>query len=66
MLEKRLRKIEAYLNSHTTYNALIHICTGVGIGILLTHPLLDPHPLRWGFAFLAIGILGHIYPLLKK
>lgn len=61
-----IKKIESFLKVHTNYNSFIHILVGVGIGILLTHSLFDPHPIRWGFLFLAVGILGHLYPLIKK
>ncbi|MBI2039487.1 hypothetical protein HYT18_00245 [Candidatus Microgenomates bacterium] len=61
-----LKKIEDYFQKHSTYNAFVHIFVGAGIGVLVTYPLIGPHPLRWGFALLAVGILGHLYPLLGK
>jgi len=31
--------------------------TGVGVGILVTNPVANPHPVRWGFALIVIGVL---------
>jgi len=33
---------------------------GVGVGVLLTNPLLNPHPLRWGFVLAAIGLVSYL------
>lgn len=33
---------------------------GVGIGLLLTHPVADPYPVRWALGFFAIAIISHI------
>ena len=61
-----LKKIDNYLSKHVHYNSFIHVLAGIGIGILITYPLIGAHPVRWGLAFLAIGILGHLYPLTTK
>lgn len=60
------KKIETYFKKHVYYNSAVHVLAGVGIGILLTYPLAGAHPVRWGGLFLAAGLLGHMYPLLKK
>lgn len=61
-----LLKVENYFKNHPSFNSFVHLTTGIGIGILLTGPYFMPHPLRWGFFFLGLGILGHLYPLFKK
>ncbi|MDO8577238.1 MAG: hypothetical protein Q7R82_02755 [Candidatus Daviesbacteria bacterium] len=61
-----IKQIEKYFSSHVRYNSLVHVIAGIGIGILITYPLAGVHPVRWGIALVAIGILGHLYPLLKK
>lgn len=61
-----LLKIENYFKNHPSFNSFVHLFIGIGIGILLTNPLFIPHSIWWGFFFLALGSLGHIYPLIKK
>ncbi len=61
-----IKKIDQYLKNHSWYNATIHVVAGVGIGILITYPFIGAHPVRWGVILLTVGILGHLYPLLKK
>lgn len=60
------KKITSYLEKRPIYNSSIHIIIGVGIGILITYPFVQTHPVRWGAALLVIGILGHLYPLTIK
>jgi hypothetical protein len=60
------KKVIKYLVAHPTYNSIVHLSIGVGVGILATVPVFLPHPVRWGAAFLLIGLLGHAYPLLVK
>lgn len=55
----------AYFSRHPLHNAFIHVLVGIGIGILLTYPLVGRHPLRWGIAFLILGVLGHVWALMK-
>lgn len=50
-----------FLKKNPTYNAVIHALGGVGVGILIASPVAGTHPVRWGVAFLAISLLGHIY-----
>lgn len=61
-----MKKIEQYLKSHPMYSAAIHAIAGIGVGILITYPLVGAHPVRWGLTLLVIGILGHLYPLIIK
>jgi hypothetical protein len=54
------------MTKNPTYTATIHAIIGVGIGMLLTYPLAGIHPVRWALAFVAVGLLGHLYPLMLK
>ncbi len=65
-MNNKIKKIETYLKKHVVYNSIIHIIGGVGIGIVITYPLIRNHPVRWSVVFLAIAILGHLYPLFVK
>lgn len=56
-------KIMKFFKTHPMYNSFIHLLSGVGLGILITYPLIGPHPIRWAIVFLTISILGHLYPL---
>lgn len=60
-----LKKIEKYFAGHPYYNAATHLLIGVGVGILITYPLVVTHPVRWGLLFIGLGLLGHFYPLKK-
>lgn len=60
------KKLLKYFSQHPVYNSFTHLVIGVGVGILLTYPFVGIHPLRWGLSFLALGLLGHIYPLVAK
>ncbi len=62
MLKKYLKyrhKAMKYLGNHVEYNSFVHMIGGVGIGILITYPLVGPHPIRWAVVFLVASILGH-------
>lgn len=61
-----IKQTEKYFAKHPIFNGIVHILAGIGIGILVTYPYVGQHPLRWGLAFIAVGILGHLYPLLVK
>ncbi|MDO9027337.1 MAG: hypothetical protein Q7U68_00515 [Candidatus Roizmanbacteria bacterium] len=60
------KKIMDYFKKHPSYNGAVHVITGMGIGILITYPLVGAHPVRWGVVLLLLGILGHLYPLTIK
>lgn len=34
---------------------------GMGLGVLITYPLVQAHPLRWGVGLLALGLLAHLF-----
>lgn len=60
------KKITDYFQKHIGYNSIVHVIGGIGIGILITSPIINPHPVRWGLALLGISILGHLYALAAK
>lgn len=61
-----LKQIKTYFKAHPTYNSFVHILIGIGLGVLLTHPVFGGHTLRWGVGLVVLGLLGHLYPLLIK
>ena len=65
-MQKKYQKIRKYFKDHADYNAFVHMFAGIGIGILITYPLVGNHPVRWGLLFLIIAVLGHLYPLMNK
>jgi hypothetical protein len=56
------RKLLKYMAAHPEYNSAVHLVIGIGIGILVTYPLIGAHPVRWGALFLVLGLAGHFYP----
>ncbi len=61
-----MKRIQKYFSKHVTLNSLTHAVGGVGIGIALTHPVFDPHPMRWAAAFIVLSLLGHLYAYKTK
>jgi hypothetical protein len=61
-----LKKVEKYYSKHPQINAGVHVVVGLGFGVLLTHPMADPHPVRWGLALIGIGLLGHLWAGTQK
>lgn len=59
------QKLLKYYSKHPLYTGFVHLFMGLGLGILIARPL-GIHPLRYGVALLAIGVLGKLYPLLSK
>ncbi|MCL4397738.1 hypothetical protein M1403_01780 [Patescibacteria group bacterium] len=60
------KRVLKYLSAHPVYNSMVHLLIGVGIGILITYPLVVTHPIRWAAVFIGLGVLGHAYPLWIK
>ena len=58
------KQIEAYFKQYPRFNSAVHVLMGMGVGILLTYPLVGGHPVRWGMTLLALGLAGHLYPLI--
>jgi hypothetical protein len=63
---KQRQKVMKYFSQHVEYNSFVHMMGGIGIGILITYPLVGEHPIRWAVVFLSVSILAHLYPLLVK
>ncbi|MFC1918496.1 hypothetical protein ACFLWW_00775 [Chloroflexota bacterium] len=61
-------KINKYFSEHAMFNSWVHISIGLGIAWLLSLAWQGSSgiSLVLGIIFLAIGIAGHIYPLLAK
>lgn len=60
------KKMSQYFSKHPLYNGVTHMLIGVGLGALLTYPYFGAHPIRWGIALIALGLLAHFYPLTLK
>ena len=60
------KKYEGFFKKHSTYNATVHVLIGMGLGVLITYPFAGTHPVRVGVAFLIVGLIGHLYPILGK
>jgi len=55
-----------YFSKYPNYNGFIHLIGGIGIGFLLTYPLVGAHPVRWGLIFIGLSIFGHWWAGRKK
>lgn len=64
--KKDFNKIRKYFEENPDYNGVIHILAGIGIGILITYPLIGEHPVRWSIIFLTAALVGHLYPITFK
>lgn len=58
-----LKTAFSYFKKHPAYNAIVHLSGGIGIGILITYPVVGTHPLRWGVILLMVFVLGYLPPL---
>jgi hypothetical protein len=65
-MKKYCKTARKYLNVHTEFSGTVHLLFGVGIGVILTYPIAGVHPLRVGFMFLALGILGYVWAGTQK
>lgn len=61
-----LPKARKYFREHEMFNAIVHFIGGIGVGILITYPFVGTHPVRWGVVLLAIAVIGHLYPLVRR
>jgi len=61
-----MKKTYNYFVKYPAMNALAHFLGGLGVGILLTRAVFDPHPIRWGVALIALAVIIHLYPLIIK
>ena len=60
------KKILGYFRQHVCYNSVVHVLAGIGVGILITYPIVGSHPLRYAAAFLGVALVGHLYPLFAE
>lgn len=58
---KYIKHINKFLSKNTEFNSVIHAMLGIGVGILITYPLIGVHPLRWAIFFIGIAVIGHIW-----
>ena len=65
-MEKMHKKMMKYFTKHPSFSAYIHFFGGMGVGILLTYPVVREHPVRWGLAFVVLSLLGHVYAATTK
>ncbi|MCL5434858.1 MAG: hypothetical protein M1405_00515 [Patescibacteria group bacterium] len=65
-VRKMYKKIEKYFSKHVYVNSFAHLLIGVGVGILITNSFVNPHPLRYGLALVAIGVLIHFYAYFQE
>ena len=61
-----LQRSEKYFGKHPFFNALIHACGGIAVGIVIARPFDSGHPLQLAGIFALIAIAGHVIPLLTK
>ena len=60
------KELKKYLSRRPLYNTLVSMLGGIGVGILITHPLVGEHPVRWGVGILALAAFLYVYPLSEK
>jgi hypothetical protein len=65
MYKNYSNKVMKYFKAHPTYNSVIHVLAGMGLGIVMARPFID-HPVKWGLVLVGLGILGHLYPLMME
>ena len=65
-MDKAIKKIKKYFTKHPDYNSIIHLIAGIGLGILITYPIVGSHPIRWAATLFVVAILGHLYPLVAE
>lgn len=53
------KKVNKYFAKHPWENSIAHTLLGLGAGFLLTYPLVQSHPVRWGMVFIILGLLMH-------
>ena len=63
---KMCKNSEKYFSRHPYTNALVHLVGGVGVGILITYPMVGTHPVRWGVTLIALAFIGHVYSYYQK
>ncbi len=56
-----IRRLYGYFKRHTAFTDFIHVCVGVGIGIMIARDDL----LLWGIVMLGVGMLGHLWAFIR-
>lgn len=59
-MKRYIKKMDKFFWSHPRWNSLAHILIGIGVGFILARPLATIHPVRWGIAFIVVGLLIHL------
>lgn len=57
------KQLKKYFKKNPTYNSIVHIIGGMGIGILMVYPIVGPHPMRWGIGMILLAVLGYLWAL---
>ncbi len=65
-MTKLIKKTKKYFGKYPCFNGSVHLLIGIGIGFLLTYPVVGSHPVRWGVTFIVLGVLGHVWAVIKK
>lgn len=65
-MEKYNTRMMKYFGHHPSFNSYVHFAGGIGVGFLLTYPIAQDHPVRWGIALLLLSALGHVYAATAK
>jgi hypothetical protein len=55
-----------YFKKHPAFTASVHALGGIGVGILITYPLVGNHPVRWALVFIGLALAGHVWALTHK
>ena len=58
-----MKKGLAFMKKHPAYNAMVHAVGGIGIGVLITYPLVGVHPVRIAIVFIVLSLLGLLYAM---
>ena len=59
-MKRYIKKMDKFFRKHPMWNSTAHFMVGIGVGFLLAHPTGGIHPVRWGVAFLVVGLLIHL------
>lgn len=61
-----MKKIKKHFTKHVFFNGGINFLGGIGIGVLLTRSVFDPHPIRNAFIMIGIAVLGYFYSYVSE
>jgi len=66
LVRNMYKRMLKYMGKRPVYNALVHGVIGIGVGFLLAYSVVGIHPVRWGVAFIVLGLLGHLKAMMSK